>query len=166
MRPIYFFLISTLSIFLTSCVNHHNSEKYINDLEKKIPVVPDRNYEIWALYDVESSEGDYKNIRMQYLSSDTTEYIAFNYYGDSVLVENYDQIVSKGSLKFVLNMTSDTCYYYILNSSDSIARFQVGEYCYRFKKGMLSPEQSEYYLENADSLNKVRGDNLEALPAQ
>lgn len=103
---------------------------------------------------------------MQYLSPDTTEYITFNYYGDSILVENYDQIVSKGSLKFVLNMISDTCYYYTLDRLDSIARFQVGEYCYRFKKGLLSPEQSDFYLENADSLKKVRGDSLEALPTQ
>jgi len=60
-----------------------------------------------------------------------------------------------------LEMAKDTIYFYKspINHEDSLI-FIVGKYYYQWSNGLLDGEGMHYFLENMDSLKRVRGNDL------
>jgi len=89
----------------------------------------------------------------------------FNPGEDICTISSYRKIFRDGIFEYVLNMITDTNYFYKypINNPDSLI-FIVGKYCYLFNKGNLSNKQKSFYFENRDSLKKIQGNNLPDLP--
>ena len=100
-------------------------------------------------------------------SKDTTARLIFYYYSDSskYYIQSYTRKVNFKDSTYVLEMDSDTLYYYRVSSLKPNERlFFVGKYNYMFMKNMLNSGQRKYYYSNIDSLRGVRGNDLEPLP--
>jgi hypothetical protein len=80
-------------------------------------------------------------------------------------VSAFRKVFRNEGFEYVLNGLRDTNYYYKYprNNPDSLV-FITGKYYYLYRYNLLNFNQKNYYLKHADSLNKIKGNNLPIIP--
>lgn len=113
---------------------------------------------------------------LKQIYGDTTFYLEFRYIkkdfitGEELneyLIWTFTKEYKDNLFKHFIRSEIDTSYYYVspLNNIDSLI-FVVGKYYYLCSMGELSANQMSYFYKHEDSLRKVQGNELPALPGR
>jgi hypothetical protein len=119
----------------------------------------------WELVQAQDARDYEKTYTLRKIDSDTTKIVLISeWYDDSVALIQYKKSFPCHTMDtcFLQMDSRDTLFYYRTHNGKLV--FEVGEYAYKFTSMTLKSSQLDYYLENADSLRKVRGTNLPELP--
>lgn len=158
----YIFIIAVIFIFsLLSC-----KEKWHSTLEKvDQSLLYHNNYQEWELVQVIKNKWD-TYYTIQKVDNDTLKIIFFleGVKDGSIEVNVYKKQYRCNDMDtcFLEMHSQDTLFFYH-RSGNGEKRFEVGEYAYRFTHFEMDSIEVNYYLKHADSLNRVRGDNLPKL---
>lgn len=153
--------ISILLFVLFSCVQNSKIDKHLNKLEDEYYYFTKNDWEV-------VKEQPYSYGTEYYLKRESEkkkESLKFSYGKDGYNIYNYVISIQMDSMLYVYRLDDlDTSYHYIMDFRDSAKNFVTGFYKYQYFEGQLSPMQLNYYFQNKDSLDQVKGDSLQDLP--
>lgn len=159
------FLFLVLLLWLSCSCQDKGINKHLNELSKLYP----------CLY------LDYKNVDWtleRYKLIDETSYVAIGRSKDTLLTlvfykgiksEKYfisflEKTYKIDSTKHIIRFGADTMYHYTTNFYTNIDTFFLsGKYLYQYQNNLLSLEQEYFFQQNRDSLQLIKGNDLEPL---
>ena len=146
-----------------NCKRANDLNKDIMQIENLLDIPIGINWEIISV-----SHGlEVPRISIQAILEDTTYSIKYNRYGHKpIYIDSYTKTYKDSNYyyKIIYNYNDTTYFYRAKGKSFNNKEFILGKYLYLANYNKLSEGQHEYFMANFDSLRKIRGDSLPALP--
>ena len=157
-----FFLKPFCLVFFISCASD-DSLLHLNELGMKIvnfdAVGWEKDYERETDQDLEYRFVKNKENRFEKI------HFVFHKQRKSYDIIDYKIEYLDNESRHYIEMKYDTLLHYKIDIKTKRKEFLMGKYYYDFKEGDLNREQSEYFTNHFDSLIRVKGDSLIALPS-
>jgi len=168
-----FLIFILICVFAISCSGQEGTlNKHLNMLHKRYPMISKTGWKVLESY-------NHRNLINFSLSNeimDTLIYMEFSkVIHDSIwnpgeefyTITAYSKIFKEGQYEHVINGIPDTNYHimYPISNRDSII-FISGKYYYQFRYNKINSKQENFYIDNHDSLNKLKGNALPELPGK
>jgi len=161
--------IVLIIISLISCTSNESEHEWISsdfsNLKSRITPLNNGSFESWKIEENRELDDHTRSVILSSTKEEIREVISFIHddFMDSLEIIYYEKTFHDNGIKHFLEYKYDTIYYFIEDSVSMDRKFIVGEYYYRFKRGLLNGKENQFFLEKFDSLKKVRGDNLPPL---
>lgn len=155
------YFVSISLVFFLGC----NKTDYYNHLKKLESKIKNFDHRNWELKFNRETKNDI-DLRFIRQDSNREEKIHFVYYKklDKYEIIDYKIKYSDSIYHYFIKMNFDTLYHYRINKDSEEKEFISGKYYWLFEQGEFDRNQMDFFVNNFDSLVKVKGDSIRFLP--
>ena len=162
MRSIMLLFLKSFWLFFFISCSSNDSSLHLNAIGGKIVNFDPIGWEI--VYERETDQDlEYRFIKDKENQYEKIHFI-FHKQVKSYEIIDYKIEYFVNETKYYIEMKYDTLMHYRINNATKNKEYLRGKYYSDFKKGNLLRGQSEYFISHFDSLIRIKGDSLVALP--